>query len=181
MPVAGGEGCLVMREDDAIAAGLAHACILATLERHGGQPDDPVQIRGGWAMEREAFWARAGVGPGDMDFVETYDDYPVMSLIQLEDLGFCDKGEGPAFVRANTFTRDGTLPLNTSGGQLSAGQAGAAGGHLGLVEAVRQVTGAAGGWQVPGALLALVSGFGIANYDRGVCATATVLARGRRL
>ncbi|MEM8665107.1 MAG: thiolase family protein [Pseudomonadota bacterium] len=188
MPVAGGEGCLLMREADEVAAGLPFARILATLERHNGFAGDPVQIRGGWALEREEFWARAGVGPADMDVVETYDDYPVMSLIQLEDLGFCGKGEGPAFVRANTLTRDGTLPHNTSGGQLSAGQAGAAGGHLGLVEALRQVTGTAHGWQATGAVhdwqvkdasLALVSGFGMANYDRGVCATAAVLARGR--
>ena len=79
-----------------------------------------------------------------MDFVQTYDDYPVISLMQLEDLGFCAKGEGPAFVRKHSFTWDGSFPLNTSGGQLSVGQAGAAGGFLGMVEAIRQLTGAAG-------------------------------------
>jgi len=180
MPVAGGEGLLVMREADAVAAGLPHAHLLATLERHNAFAADPVQTRGGWALEREAFWARSGTRPEAMDCVETYDDYPVMSLIQLEDLGFCDKGEGPAFVRANTFERGGSLPHNTSGGQLSAGQAGAAGGHLALVEALRQVTGEAPGWAIPDARLALVSGYGMANYDRGICATAAVLATGRR-
>ena len=58
------------------------------------------------------------------------------------------KGRGAEFIRQNTFTHDGTLPLNTSGGQLSAGQAGAAGGFLGRVEGLRQLTGQANGRQV---------------------------------
>src|SRR5687768_18100297 len=108
---------------------------------------DPVQTRAGWALERDALYAQAGCGPHDMDFLQTYDDYPVISLMQLEDLGFCAKGEGPAFVRRHGFTWDGDFPLNTCGGQLSAGQAGAAGGFLGMVEAVRQLTGQAAGRQ----------------------------------
>ena len=55
--------------------------------------------------------------------------------MQFEDLGFCGKGEGPDFIRANSFEVGGSFPFNTSGGQLSVGQAGAAGGHLGIVEA----------------------------------------------
>ena len=68
------------------------------------------------------------------------------------------------------------LPLNPSGGQLSVGQAGAAGGYLGLVEAVRQLTGTALGHQVDGAGVGLVSGFGMINYDRGLCSAAAILA-----
>ena len=75
--------------------------------------------------------------------MQTYDDYPVICMMQMEDLGFCAKGEGADFVRSHTLTADGSFPHNTSGGQLSVGQAGAAGGFLGLVEAVRQVTGSA--------------------------------------
>ena len=180
MPVAGGEGCLVLREADAVAAGLPFARLVATLERYGAFADDPVQTRGGWVLEREAFWARAGMGPDAVDLVETYDDYPVMSFIQLEDLGFCGKGDAAALMRERGFRRGEGLPHNTSGGQLSAGQAGAAGGHLGLVEALRQVTGEASGWQVTGAELALVSGYGMATYDRGLCAAAALLATGRR-
>ncbi len=180
MPVAGGEGLLVMREADAAAAGLAYAHLVATMERHNAFPADPVQERGGWALEQEEFWARAAMAPASVDCVETYDDYPVMSLIQLEDLGFCGKGEGPQLVRGHTFERGGSLAHNTSGGQLSAGQAGAAGGHLGLVEGLRQVCGAAPGWALEGAQTALVSGYGMANFDRGVCAVAALLATGRR-
>ena len=66
--------------------------------------------------------------------------------------------------------------MNTSGGQLSVGQAGIAGGYLGLVEAVRQVNGESIGAPVPGAKVALASGFGMINYDRGLCSAAAILA-----
>jgi acetyl-CoA acetyltransferase len=97
--------------------------------------------------------------------------------MQFEDLGFCAKGEGPDFVRHHTFTADGSFPHNTSGGQLSVGQAGAAGGHLGITEAMRQLLGTAGGTQVKDAALGLVSGFGMINYDRGLASSAAILAR----
>ena len=80
------------------------------------------------------------------------------------------------FIRDHTFTWDGTLPLNTSGGQLSVGQAGAAGGFLGMVEALRQLTRQAEGRQVPDAKLALVSGFGMINFDRGLGSGAAILS-----
>ncbi len=178
MPCAGSEGFLVMTRDRAAALGLPCASVLGTIERHNAFPDDPIQMRGGWALDRDALYAQAGVGPGDMDFVEVYDDYPVICAMQLEDLGFCAKGEAPQFIRDNTFTVDGTLPLNTCGGQLSVGQAGAAGGYLGLVEAVRQLIGQPLGAAVPHASRALVSGFGMINYDRGLCSGAAVLAQG---
>jgi acetyl-CoA acetyltransferase len=175
MPCAGAEAFLVMREDDAQAAGLPYARLLSTIERHNGYPDDVVQYRGGWALDAEEMWAMAGLGPDQIDVVETYDDYPVIVMMQLEDLGFCAKGEAPAFVRGHDLTVDGDFPHNTSGGQLSTGQAGAAGGHLGIVEALRQVTGQTLGKAVPNARRALASGFGMINYDRGLCAGAAVI------
>ena len=175
MPCAGAEAFLVMTEDRARQLGLPFVRILGTIERHNAFPDDPIQIRGGWALDRDDLYAQAGVGPPDMDFAQLYDDYPVITMMQLEDLGFCPKGEGADFVRRNAFTVGGTLPLNTSGGQLSVGQAGAAGGFLGLVEAVRQLTGRALGTQVENARRGLVSGFGMINYDRGLCSGAAIL------
>jgi acetyl-CoA acetyltransferase len=97
--------------------------------------------------------------------------------MQLEDLGFFEKGAGDAFIAGHDLTCGGSFPHNTSGGQLSVGQAGAAGGFLGIVEAVRQLTGSAIGAAVPNARRALVSGFGMVNYDRGVCSAAAVLER----
>jgi acetyl-CoA acetyltransferase len=177
MPCSGAEAFLVCREDVARAQGWDGVSILSTIERHNAFADDPIQIRGGWAMDVSELWAMAGVRPNAVDFVETYDDYPVISMLQFEDLGFCGKGEGPDFVRSHSLTNDGTFPHNTSGGQLSVGQAGAAGGYLGLVEALRQLTGAALGSQVPNARIGLVSGFGMINYDRGLASCAAILAR----
>jgi acetyl-CoA acetyltransferase len=109
--------------------------------------------------------------------MQAYDDYPVINMMQIEDLGFCGRHDAPAFVRAHSITTDGDFPFNTSGGQLSVGQAGAAGGYLGLVEALRQLTGEAGDTQVADARIGLVSGFGMINYDRGICTGAALLAR----
>ena len=117
----------------------------STIERHNAFPDDPIQFRGGWAMDIATSCGRwRGITPDDVDFVQTYDDYPVIVMMQFEDLGFCAKGEGAEIrPRATRSPTDGDFPHNTSGGQLSIGQAGAAGGYLGLVEAVRQLIGAA--------------------------------------
>jgi len=175
MPCAGAEAFLVMREDDARAQGIPFARLIATIERHGAFADDIVQYRGGWAMDAEELWAMAGLAPDDVDVVETYDDYPVIVMMQFEDLGFCGKGEGPAFARGHDLTIEGSFPHNTCGGQLSSGQAGAAGGHLGIVEALRQVTGQTLGKAVPGARYGLASGFGMINYDRGLCSGAAVI------
>jgi acetyl-CoA acetyltransferase len=175
MPCAGAEAFLVMTAERARALGLQAARILSTIERHNAFPEDPIQERGGWAMDAPALWNAAGLGPEDIDVMETYDDYPVIVFMQFEDLGFCAKGEAAAFVARHDLTVAGSFPHNTSGGQLSVGQAGAAGGYLGLVEAIRQVTGQALGAAVPAARHALVTGFGVINYDRGVCSAAAVL------
>ena len=178
MPCAGAEGVLVMSEARARDCGLPFARLLAATERHNAYRDDPIMTRGGWAMDRDDLYGQAGVGPDDIDLVQFYDDYPVIVMLQYEDLGFCAKGEGPAFVQSRTLTRAGSLPTNTSGGQLSVGQAGAAGGYIGLTETVRQLSGQADGRAVPDAELGLVSGFGMVTYDRCLCTGALILARG---
>jgi acetyl-CoA acetyltransferase len=177
MPCAGAEAFLVMREERARDLGLPHALLRGAIERHNAFADDPVMMRGGWLVDRDDLYAQAGAQPADIDFVQTYDDYPVIVMLQFEDLGFCAKGEGPAFVRAHRTTFDGDFPNNTSGGQLSTGQAGAAGGFLGMTEALRQLTGAAGERAVAGAQLGLVTGFGMVTYDRCLCTGAAILGR----
>ncbi len=179
MPCAGAEAFLVMRREAACDLSLRSAAVLGTMERHNAFPDDPIQTRGGWVLDRDELFAQAGVNHAAIDFVQTYDDYPVISLMQFEDLGFCAKGEGPEFIRSNTFTVDGSFPHNTSGGQLSVGQAGAAGGFLGMTEAIRQLTGAPLGASVKNACVGLVSGFGMINYDRGLSCGAAILASER--
>jgi len=177
MPCAGAEAFLVMTTERARDLGLPYAEVLGAIERHNAYADDAVLVRGGWRVDIDELWAQAGLRHEEIGFVESYDDYPVIVMMQFEDLGFCAKGEGPAFVREHGFTPSGSLPTNTSGGQLSAGQAGAAGGFLGMTEAIRQLTDAAGVRSVPGAKFGLVSGFGMVTYDRCLCTGAVVLGR----
>jgi len=175
MPCAGAEAFLVMSEERARGLGLAHVLVHGAIERHNAYADDPVMTRGGWRVDRADLYAQAGVSAAQIDFVQTYDDYPVIAMMQFEDLGFCDKGDGPDFVRMHSMTVDGSFPNNTSGGQLSCGQAGAAGGFLGMTESIRQLTGAAGERAVPDAKLGLVGGFGMVAYDRCLCTGAVIL------
>ncbi len=180
MPCAGAEGFIVMRREKAEDLGLPYATVRGTIERHNAFADDPIQMRGGWVLDRDELFEQAGVDHDDIDFMQTYDDYPVITAMQFEDLGFCDKGEAPSFIRGHSFEVGGSFPLNTSGGQLSVGQAGAAGGYLGMVEAIRQLTGQSLGAQVPDARTGLVCGFGMINFDRGLCSGAAILGAGRR-
>ena len=96
MPCAGAEAFLVMREETAASLRLPVARLLSTIERHNAFADDPMQVRGGWAMDVGELYAMAGVKPDDLDIVQTYDDYPVITMMQFEDLGFCKKGRGPS-------------------------------------------------------------------------------------
>lgn len=175
MPCAGADAFLVMSEARARDLGLPYAQVRGAIERHNAYADDPIMLRGGWRLDRDELYAMAGIGPDAIDFIQTYDDYPVVVMMHFEDLGFCEKGEGPAFVRQKTLTWDGAFPNNTSGGQLSVGQAGAAGGFLGMVEALRQLTGTAGERSVPDAMTGLVCGFGMVTYDRCLCTGAVIL------
>jgi acetyl-CoA acetyltransferase len=175
MPCAGAEAFLVMSEVRAKELGLPHALVRGAIERHNAYASDPVMEKGGWRVDRDELYAMAGTNPADIDLIQTYDDYPVIVMMQFEDLGFCEKGEGPMFVRTHRMTHDGDFPNNTSGGQLSVGQAGAAGGFLGMTETLRQLTGQAGERSVSAAELGLVAGFGMVTYDRCLCTGAVIL------
>ncbi|HXX85403.1 MAG TPA: thiolase family protein [Casimicrobiaceae bacterium] len=98
----------------------------------------------------------AGVGPADIDFAELYDCFTIVPIVELEELGFAERGDGGAFFEAGHARIGGKLPINTHGGMLSHAHAGAAGGLFGIVEAVRQLRGGEGERQVHGAELALV-------------------------
>ncbi|GAA2410823.1 hypothetical protein GCM10010191_19760 [Actinomadura vinacea] len=113
----------------------------------------PAAVSGPMAFDR------AGVRPEEIDFCEIYDAFTSMVPVTLEDLGFCAKGEGGAFVAEGRIRPGGALPTNTDGGGLSACHPGMRGLFL-LVEAVRQLRGECGARQVPSARLACVSGTG---------------------
>jgi acetyl-CoA acetyltransferase len=121
----------------------------------------------------DKLWRSAGLSPEHMDLACVYDDYPAMVLAQLHDLGLIGEMSMKAFIADRIATR--RTPINTSGGQLSAGQAGAAGGMHGLVEAVAQLLDRGGARQVPDARYAVVSGYGMMEYRYCLCANAVVL------
>jgi acetyl-CoA acetyltransferase len=107
---------------------------------------------------RRAF-EMAGLAPRDINVVELYDAFTINTILFLEDLGFCKKGEGGAFVASGAIAPGGALPVNTNGGGLSCVHPGMY-GMFTLVEAVQQLRGEAGARQVPGAELALCHGNG---------------------
>jgi acetyl-CoA acetyltransferase len=177
MRCCGAEGFLVLSVERARALGLPHVCIGGAVERTHAMPDEPVQASVGVALDARALYEQAGLGPEDMRFVQAYDDYPVIVMLQLESLGFCAPGTAAELVRTHDLRAGGDFPLNTSGGMLSIGQAGAAGGFIGMTEAIRQLTGRPVGEAVVNATAGLVSCYGTVNYDRGICSSAAILLR----
>ncbi|MCB1474771.1 MAG: thiolase [Rhodobiaceae bacterium] len=104
-------------------------------------------------------FAMAGITASDVDVVELYDAFTINTILFLEDMGFCAKGEGGAFVSEGRIAPGGTLPVNTNGGGLSYGHPGMYGLQL-LVEAVRQVRGECGERQVADVNIAVAHGNG---------------------
>ncbi len=178
MPCAGAEGFLVMSVDRARSLGLPIVTILGSEELYNAYPEDDIHKRGGWQLFRDSLYSAAGVGPEDVNLLQTYDDYPIIAMLQLEDLGFCEKGEAAQFIKDTALTwNGGGLPHNTCGGQLSAGQAGAAGGFIGIVETIRQLTNKEIKNAVTSANIGLVSGYGMVIYDRCLASNAAILSR----
>lgn len=169
----------------------AGAVIVTSAERARDMRKPPVLIRGfgafnnlrGWfaddnmirtAARRsgEAAYRMAGLGPADVDTAQLYDCFTYMVIVQLEDYGFCGKGEGGPFVQSGALRNGGALPTNTSGGQLSEAHVE---GMLQIVEGVRQLRHVyAAPRQVEGAEIALVSGHG----GNQACHSTLILARG---
>ena len=123
----------------------------------------------------EAF-AMAGLAPRDMDVVQLYDAFTINTLLFLEDLGFCAKGEGGAFVAGGALAPGGRLPVNTNGGGLSCVHPGMY-GIFAVIEAVRQLRGEAGARQVAGAKTAIAHGNGgmLSSQSTAVLGTAETL------
>jgi acetyl-CoA acetyltransferase len=126
------------------------------------------------AAGKKAF-GQAGLTPKDIASFHPYDDFIIAMMMQLEMLGFCKHGHGCDFIREVDFSHTGDLPLNTSGGQISAGQAGLAGGGTNLIEAVRQLMGEGGKRQVKNTKNALVTGIGGIPYGRNWNTSAVMI------
>ncbi len=169
--VAGGDAIVVTSRP---AAGPA-ARVRALRQIHNPDQQEGDGLTTGFAQIAEDLWDAAGARPEDVDAAYLYDDYPVMVLAQALDLGLVPDDDARRWLRATVL--EGGWPLNTSGGQLSAGQAGAAGGMHGLVEAVRQLRGKVEEERRTGAELALVAGYGMVLYRHGASHNAAVLER----
>jgi acetyl-CoA acetyltransferase len=115
----------------------------------------------------------AGLGPEDIDLAQLYDCFTPTVLVELEDLGFCAKGEGGAFVESGAIELGGSIPVNTHGGLLSHCHPGNPGSMFALTETVTQLRHQAGKRQVENAQVALVHGQG------GIMSSHTSLILGR--
>ncbi|WP_251093846.1 acetyl-CoA acetyltransferase [Streptomyces sp. Caat 7-52] len=146
----GGAAVLLAAEEYVRDCRTAPVWILGAGEHvsHAAMSEWPDFTRSPAAVSGRLAFERAGVTPADVDFAEIYDAFTYMTLVTLEDLGFCAKGEGGAFVgKDRLLVRGGALPVNTDGGGLSALHPGMRGLFL-LVEAARQLRGEAGERQV---------------------------------
>jgi acetyl-CoA acetyltransferase len=121
-------------------------------------------------------YAMADVGPKDVDHVMVYDAFTITTLMFLEDLGFCAKGEGGAFVSSGAIAPGGSLPVNTNGGGLSCNHPGMY-GLFTVIEAVEQLRGACGPRQVDGAEIALAHANGgvLSSQATAILGTASTL------
>ena len=175
-PCTGGDAVILANEKVAGRLDVPLVRILGGGEQHNYPPDDIYGLVGGWEAFAERMYAQAGCGPEDLDFAQLYDDYPVMEFIQLEGLGITRPGETAEFIRDKDVTVRGGFPINTGGGQLSAGQAGASGGMIGVYEAVVQLRGETGERQIK-CRQGVVSGYGMVGYGRGQSSSSAILAR----
>jgi acetyl-CoA acetyltransferase len=125
-------------------------------------------------------YEQAGVGPEDVDVVELHDAAAPSELMLYEELGLCNAGEGPAFLRSGATALGGRVPVNPSGGLTSKGHPLGATGCGQIVELVEQLRGEAGERQVEGARIALAeNGGGYLHPDPAVCVVTILEGRSR--
>jgi acetyl-CoA acetyltransferase len=168
----------------------AGAVVITSAERAAALAQRPVYVLGagsagnlrGWLVDDhavstaarksgEAAYGMAGLGPSEIGIVQLYDCFTYMVIAQLEDYGFCAKGEGGPFAASGALALAGSLPANTSGGQLSEGHVE---GMLQIVEAVRQLRRELPPErQIEGVETALVSGHG----GNAACHSTLILGR----
>lgn len=165
----GANGVLVTSTEKARKLGMkkmAHPVGYGEITNFGGtDPLTDITVSG-FSVAGPKALRQAAMTPKDIRMIHPYDDFLIALMIVFEDIGFCAKGSAARFIHETDLTWKGKLPLNTSGGQISAGQAGLAGGGTNLVEAVRQLFGEAGERQVRDPRNAMVTGIGVIPYGR---------------
>lgn len=165
----GGSGVLVTSSENADRLGLhrrVYPRAYAECTNFNGDQMQSDITETGFSVVGPKLWEQSGMSPSDVQLFCPYDDFLIAIMLQLEQLGFCPRGGAGEFVLATDMSYTGTLPLNTGGGQISAGQAGLAGGGHNLAEAMCQLFGDAGDRQIKGVSNALVTGIGSIPYGR---------------
>jgi acetyl-CoA acetyltransferase len=170
-PVAAAEA-LILTASERAPKGRRRVEVRAIAASFDADVQEGEGLETGLALVAGELWAESGIGPRDVDVVELYDDYPVMVLVQLRDLGLIGDGDAEPLLRGPGRS---IQAVNTGGGLLCAGQAGAGGGLQAIVEAVRQLRGERGEGQVANARTALAAGYGMVLYRYAACSVAAVL------
>jgi acetyl-CoA acetyltransferase len=159
--------CAVVVSDRAAAAGTAHApitvaAVIGGVGHMGRYPFEqwPDMSRSWLGQRADELFARAGVRREDIDVAELYDAFTFEILMQLEDLGFCERGQGGQYVAEQGLGLASPMPVNTHGGLLSEGYVQ---GLNHVCEAVLQLRGAGGSRQVTDAQTALVTSYGFGS------------------
>jgi acetyl-CoA acetyltransferase len=171
----GGGAVIVSAADTVPDLKKAPIDILGTGQKHTHEhiSQAPSLTEFGCREASQQAFAMAGLKPADMDVIEVYDSFTITLTIELESIGFFEKGEAGAAAAAGELGPDGRFPCNTHGGLLSFGHSGAAGGMFHIIEAVQQLRGECGDRQVADARLSYVHG------DGGILSAHTALVLGR--
>ncbi|MCA0043374.1 thiolase C-terminal domain-containing protein [Celeribacter litoreus] len=133
---------------------------IGELHTHEHLTSAPSLTEFGAGETARAAYSMAGLGPEDMDLAMLYDCFSIVPIIEMEELGLAPRGEGGAYFAEGLAAVGGKIPVNTHGGMLSHAHAGAVGGLMAIIEAVRQLRGEADARQVKDANAAVIHGEG---------------------
>jgi acetyl-CoA acetyltransferase len=165
----GANAFLVTTEKNAERLGLdkvVYPVAYGEVTNFNGNDSTPDITESGFTKIGPAVLEKAGMRPKDIRMFQPYDDFTIAVMMKFEAFGFCEKGKGSEFTMRTDLSHTGELPLNTGGGQISAGQPGLASGGLNLAEAVRQMFKEGGSRQVADPRNALITGIGVIPYAR---------------
>lgn len=174
----GANAFLVTSEAKAKSLGITkmvYPTAYAEITNVNGNQSCPDITETGFSKIAPKVYKQSGLSAKDIRMFQPYDDFTIAVMMKFEDFGFCKRGQGSDYTLDTDLSFKGTLPLNTGGGQISAGQPGLASGGLNLAEAVRQMFGEGGGRQVSNPKNALVTGIGVIPYARNWGTSAAMI------
>jgi acetyl-CoA acetyltransferase len=174
----GANAFLVMSETKAKSLGIkkmVYPTAYAEITNVNGNQSCPDITETGFSKIAPKVYKQSGLTAKDIRMFQPYDDFTIAVMMKFEDFGFCKRGQGSDYTLDTDLSFKGSLPLNTGGGQISAGQPGLASGGLNLAEAVRQMFGEGGARQVKNATNALITGIGVIPYARNWGTSAAMI------